>query len=287
MGEANLDPNGPDFISRTGFQNLIPNSQELQPKQDEFMASLEHQLGSNFGVRATGIHSSARKDFRLQNTFRPRSAFNIPITNPDPGEDGRLGTADDPGRSITYYEYSRALQGARFNESQLVNYPDPSTFTSIDLALTRRMSGNWMMQASFSGTWKNNQNVAVLPEDNPNADFNQSDETLEWISKISGSYRFAYGIMASALFESRSGEPWARTVLFSGGTTIPTLVVNVEPIGTRHVSDGPPPRRPRREGLHGVLEPRVRGAVQRLQPAEQQHDADGQHARGDRRSCVR
>ena len=59
------------------------------------------------------------------------------------------------------------------------------------------MAGNWMMQASFSGTWKDNQNVAVLPEDNPNADFNQSDNTLEWISKISGSYRFPYGIQAS------------------------------------------------------------------------------------------
>jgi hypothetical protein len=233
VGEANLDPNGLDFVSRTGFQNLIPNQNELQPKQDEFMASFEHQLMENFGVRITGIHSIARKEFRLQNTFRSRDAFNIPITNMDPGEDGRLGSADDPGRSITYYEYARALQGARFNESRLVNYPDASRFSSLDLAVTRRMSGNWMLQASFSGTWKNAQNVAVLPDDNPNADFNQSDETLEWISKISGGYRFPYGIMASALFEARSGEPWARTVLFSGGTTIPTLVLNVEPIGSR------------------------------------------------------
>jgi hypothetical protein len=232
-GEANLDPDGLDFVSRSGFENLIPNPNELQPKQDEFMASLEHELVSDLGIRVTGIHSIARNDFRLQNTFRPRSAYNIPIVNVDPGQDNRLGTADDPGQSITYYEYSRALQGARFNESQLVNFPDPSRFTSVDVALTRRMSGNWMMQASFSGTWKNNENVAVLPADNPNADFNQSDETLEWISKISGSYRFPYGIMASGLFESRSGEPWARTVLFSGGATIPTLVVNVEPLGTR------------------------------------------------------
>ena len=233
VGEANLDPNGPDFISRSGFQNLISNSRELQPKQDEFMSSFEHELMANFGIRVTGIHSIARKDFRLQNTFRPRGAYNIPITSLDPGEDGRLGTADDPGSAITYYEYSRALQGARFNESQLVNFPDASAFTSLDLAVTRRMAGNWMMQASYSGTWKTNQNVAVLPDDNPNADFNQSDDNFEWISKITGSYRFPYRIQASALLESRSGEPWARTVLFSGGTTIPTLVVNVEPIGSR------------------------------------------------------
>lgn len=232
-GESNLDPNGADFVSRTGFDNLIPNPDELQPKQDEFMASFEHELMANFGVRLTGIYSVARNDFRLQNTFRPRSAYNIPITSRDPGPDGALNTADDPGSLVTYWEYARSLQGARFNQSQLVNYPDPSRFTSIDLSVTRRLSGSWMTQASFSGTWKKNQNVAVLPADNPNADFNQSDDNFEWISKISGSYRFPYGIMGSALFEARGGEPWARTVLFSGGATIPTLVVNVEPIGAR------------------------------------------------------
>lgn len=232
LGETNLDPNGPDFISRTGFQNLIPNPNELQPKQDEFMLSLEHELMPNLGLRMTGIRSTARNDFRIQNTFRPREAYNIPVTNRDPGVDGVLNTGDD-GDLITYFEYSRAVQGARFNESKLTNFAQDSTFTSLDLAITRRMTGKWMMQASYSGTWKNSQNVGVLPEDNPNADFNQFDNTLEWIGKINGTYRFPWGIQASGLFEMRSGDPWARTVLFSGGTTIPTLVMNVEPIGAR------------------------------------------------------
>jgi len=73
----------------------------------------------------------------------------------------------------------------------------------------------------------------VLPNDDPNGDFNTSDHNLEWIAKLSGSYNFPYGLLASALYESRSGDVWARTVLFSGGTTIPTLALNVEPIGTR------------------------------------------------------
>ena len=51
----------------------------------------------------------------------------------------------------------------------------------------------------------------------------QSDENFEWISKLSGSYRFPYDIQASALLEARSGEPWARTVLFAGGTTMDTV----------------------------------------------------------------
>jgi hypothetical protein len=37
--------------------------------------------------------------------------------------------------------------------------------------------------------------------------------------------------LTSAIFESRSGDVFARSVLFSGGKTIPTFALNVEPIG--------------------------------------------------------
>lgn len=232
-GEVLLDPNGVDYVSTTGFSNLIPNQNEVQPKQNEFTLSLEHELMANFGIRANGIYSRGYDDFRLQNTFRPYSLFNIPITNLDPGPDGKLGTSDDTGQSFTYYEYPRTVAGAKFNETRLVNDNRDTSFRSIEIAATKRMSHNWMMEASYSATKKHINNVAVLPADDPNADFNTSDNTTEWISKVSGSYNFPHGILASAIFENRSGEPWARTVLFSGGATIPTLVLNVEPFGTR------------------------------------------------------
>ena len=44
----------------------------------------------------------------------------------------------------------------------------------------------------------------------------------------------AEGNTASISYELRSGSPWQRTVLFSGGVTIPTLVLPVEPPGSRH-----------------------------------------------------
>ena len=232
-GEVNLDPNGNDYVSTSGFSNLIPNPNELQPKQDEFTLSLEHELMANFGVRINGIYSRGRNDFRLQNTARPNSAFNIPITNLDPGPDGRPNTADDTGQSFTYYEYARSLQGAKFNQTRLINDPRDTSFKSIEIAATKRLFQHWQMEASYSGTRKHVNNIAVLPNDDPNADINTSDNNFEWISKFSGSYGFPHGLLASAIFESRSGEVWARNVLFSGGGTIPTLAVNVEPIGTR------------------------------------------------------
>jgi hypothetical protein len=89
------------------------------------------------------------------------------------------------------------------------------------------------MEASYSATKKHINNTATLPNDDPNGDFNASDNTTEWISKISGSYKFRYGLLASALLERRSGDVWARNVLFSGGATILTLALNVEAIGAR------------------------------------------------------
>jgi hypothetical protein len=153
------------------------------------------------------------------------------VTGLDPGPDGKLGTADDTGKSFTYYEYPASLQGAQFNQTRLVNDTRTTAFKSIEVAFTKRMSQNWQMEASYSGTRKHINNIATLPTDDPNADFNQFDNSYEWISKISGSYTFRGGVQTSAILESRSGNSYARSVLFSGGKTIPTYALNVESIG--------------------------------------------------------
>jgi len=41
-----------------------------------------------------------------------------------------------------------------------------------------------------------------------------------------------YGILASANYDIRNGAPQARRVLFTGGQTIRSIELNVEPIGT-------------------------------------------------------
>ena len=44
-----------------------------------------------------------------------------------------------------------------------------------------------------------------------------------------------HDVLVSANFEHRSGTPYARTVSFTGGTQIPSLVARVEPIGARRL----------------------------------------------------
>ena len=66
---------------------------------------------------------------------------------------------------------------------------------------------------------------------NPNQVFNTANKTREWQAKVSGAYNLPFGILASANYDIRSGLRVARQVLFSGGQSIRTISLNVEPIG--------------------------------------------------------
>ena len=51
----------------------------------------------------------------------------------------------------------------------------------------------------------------------------------------SGSYIFPADVLVSANFHHHSGDAFARQVRFEGGETIPSIVLNVEPIGTQRL----------------------------------------------------
>ena len=78
------------------------------------MVSFERQLAASWAMRVSGIQSWAKNQWRVNNVLRPYSAYNIPITNPDPGNDGVVGNADDPaGVTFTYWDYPAAVRGIR------------------------------------------------------------------------------------------------------------------------------------------------------------------------------
>jgi hypothetical protein len=163
---------------------------------------------------------------------------------------GRVSTADDPGQNITVYEYPTSLRGQKFERFWLTNDENVGqNFKSFEVGMFKRMSRGWQIMASYSATRKHipltvglsqsefNSNV-YAGDMNPNAEINTSDDTWESTGKLSGAYsKLPFGFTVSANFEHRSGSPFARTVLYTGGVTIPSLVVNAEPIGTRKLDD--------------------------------------------------
>jgi carboxypeptidase family protein len=236
-GEVNLDVSGPDFIQEVGrgnvtIANTVSNPDQPQTKEDQFSISLEHELRANFNVRATGLYSRRFDVIRTKNILRPTEAYNITNTKPDPGPDGRVGTADDPGTTITWYEYPEALRPRTFQLNTLVGDPDATEhFSTVEFAGIKRLSRGWQVLASYSAT-KSDVPVPAESNMNPNTDINTANNNWEWLLRASSAYVLPYNIMLSANYEHRSGDVQARTVLLTGGNTIPSITVNAEPVGS-------------------------------------------------------
>ena len=192
-----------------------------------------------------------RTHFLLQNNKRPCKPTAL-VTNLDPGPDGQPSTADDPGTTVTYFEYPGSLAGAAFQEAMLINHPpSEGTYKSFELAASKRLSNRWMFTASYSAT---RLNVPVVPNTagltdftsgggltvilatfDPNAEIFATNNTWEWLGRVTGGYLFPADVLVSANFEHRSGDPWARQVSVTGGKTITVNRQRVEDIGARRL----------------------------------------------------
>ena len=249
-GEVNLDQNGPDFVSQRllfgsdALSGGVPNPNQQEEMNDEFSLGVERELMPNVAVRVTGIYSRDRNTYRVQNNRRPYEVFNIPITNADPGPDGQRGTADDPGTSVTYYDYPAALAAPAFQEPMLINDPRAdANFKTLEVAATKRLANRWQFMASYSATKSDIPNVpntvsytgelgGGYSTFDPNAEIFATQDTWEWLGRASGAYSFPADVLVSANFEHRSGIPQARTVSFTGGRQIPSITLRVEPTGS-------------------------------------------------------
>jgi hypothetical protein len=247
-GEANLDPNGPDFVSSTGTAALanVQNADLKQPFSDEYSLSFERELVQNLAVRITGLYTRTGSPFRTNNPLRPYEIYNIPVTRPDPGPDGRVGTADDPDRTITYYDYPAAYAGLAFNQNVYINDDKAKqNFKSIELAVSRRVANGWQFQGSYSGTKKHIPLVTsgdgssnTVLNVTPNDEINSVDDTWETIARMSAAYTVPHiDVLLSGNFEHRSGDYFARTALISGGNRIPSLTLRMEPISANQLPD--------------------------------------------------
>lgn len=251
LGEANLNPNGPDFVSSTGTAALanVQNPNLKQPFSDEYSLSFERELVQNLAVRITGLYTRTGNPFRINDPLRPYDVYTIPITRPDPGPDGTVGTSDDPGRTITYYDYPAAYAGINFNQNVYVNDDKArQNFKSIELAVSRRLANGWQFQASYSGTKKHiplavsglsgTVSSNTVLNVTPNDEINSVDDTWESLARVSASYTVRpIDVLFSGNFEHRSGDYFARTALITGGARIPSITLRMEPISANKLGD--------------------------------------------------
>ena len=214
--------------------------------------SFEREVAANLGVRVTTLDQKTRTTTGRRTCCDRTKSYNVPITRPDPGPDGVAGNTDDPAGSITYYEILKALAGQAF---QLVTWlTDPNAdqnFKSIELATSRRFVGGWQFSVSFTATKRGMCRFisGLTPSSNNSAvqagAFNPERGRSSRMTTRGNRPRRRPARAASRggcwrrlNVRDRSGTPWARQVRFTGGRTIPTISLNVEP--DWHPSHGTP-----------------------------------------------
>ena len=209
----------------------------------EAAAWVEHELVPNLGLHAGFVWRRISQLVQLNNANRPLSAFTVPTTILDPGPDGVLRTADD-GASIPGFNLSAAaLALPVLNELQ--NTGGHDDFYTLELSASKRATGRWSLNGSFSYRWNMDnasayfgnslralQDVAT-PNDLINTDGGRYNFTT-WAAKINATYEAKYGVRITPSIRNQSGQPYGRTisVAAANGINYGTARILTEAIST-------------------------------------------------------
>jgi hypothetical protein len=113
----------------------------------------------------------------------------------------------------------------------MVNVPGSQNYKTFEAGAQRRLSNGWQANVSFAIT-KHDGPFADLQPADPNSEINTFSDFWEYTWKVSGAYMFPFEIQLAGNYERRQGLPQARQVQFTGGQTIRSIVLNVEPLGS-------------------------------------------------------
>jgi hypothetical protein len=175
-----------------------------------------------FAIQGGYVYRSI-DDFRVRvNQNRPMSAYDVPVTIRDPGPDGVIGNADD-GAGIPGFNLNAAALALPV-VNVTTNLPGSAEYQTIEFSATKRQSGRWSLQGSFSMRSNEDQDTAYFgnnlravntpstPNDMINTDGGRYNFTM-WTTKINGSYDAGWGIRLTPALRFQQGQPFGRTFL--------------------------------------------------------------------------
>lgn len=198
-------------------------------KTDELIASLEHELVSNFSVSASYIWKHL---WDQSGTFAPGVTSADYIARPFTRPCGNA-SCDQPAYEGVYYELPVARPSARL----LRNRRFERYYTGYEFVARKRFDDRWMASASFT---LNDTTIeykdAAAYEDPTNIDTQHGYQTgtlnTRWVGKLSGLYVFPYDVELSVFYNFRDGVPTPLEILSptrTGG--LGTVGVYVRPYG--------------------------------------------------------
>jgi hypothetical protein len=202
------------IISRTGAREDFSPAVTYDPNlEDDCNQSanvyFEREVAANFGIRTGFVWNGVRNQRTTVNINQPFEAFNQPISVPNPGPDGRVGTADD-GANVTAYDLDPAYLGLPVVSQVMNEHVTNSDYYTWEITANRRQSNRWSLLASFSQLWSR-QGVTRLT---PNALINTTngrDAYKEWQVRVSSNLELPMGIHFTPIVRGQAGRPYAPT----------------------------------------------------------------------------
>jgi hypothetical protein len=167
------------------------------------------------------------------NTNQPFGAFNVPVTVPDPGPDGVVGTSDD-GSPFSAFNLATANLGLPTVTLVSYNPNFKSDYYTWEITGRKRLTNRWSLLASFAHTWLREHANAL----NPNELIYTVDgrrHNVQWQGKLNGTMQLPWEFTVSPLFRFEKGRAIARTAVVRlnyGNQTI-----QAEPFGERYTAD--------------------------------------------------
>jgi hypothetical protein len=221
-------------------ESLDPNLENQYTK--EFATFVEREVMANFGVRAGYVWRGERNHYGRYNINRPYSAFTVPVSVPDPGPDGRIGTTDD-GAAIAAFDLPADIRALpTVNRTFNVDNSD-SDYHTFEITGTKRMSNSWSMLASYGWT-KSFEQLATIQGNavrgnalpvNPNDKINTDDGRQVFTRasvKLNATWSSPFwGISFAPMMRYQQGVPFGRT--FAATLGYGSVRFLAEPMDTR------------------------------------------------------
>jgi len=198
-----------------GAVTVDPNLE--QPSSTQATAYLEQQLTEGVGARVGFVYLNATNQTGTFQPNRPISAYTVPFTVNDVGDDGISNTADDVLRTFSGIPNS-AISGCSssitsptptclYPANQVVtNSPNDGRYKTLEFAINKRQSHNYSVSAGLGYTWQHD-----FPRGYPNTPNAPGDYDFRSFSfKANATYNAPYGILISPVYRYQAGANYAR-----------------------------------------------------------------------------
>ncbi|MBI4475117.1 MAG: hypothetical protein HY646_20795, partial [Acidobacteria bacterium] len=212
----------------TRFETLDLDANYL----DEYTAGIDIGFDRDYSMRFNFVRKfdfpGARFGNQVFNLAQPFSAYTDVRTAPDPGPDGRAGTADDTGKTMYVWSIPLNYPTRGQTNNLITNLRDgegKDQYTAYEVTFNKQYSNGWAALASYTVDMAHaNDNDPLTPTQ---MWYRYNKPFWSHAIKMNGQYQLPLGFMWAATFTSQSGAWYDRTAQVADAqNTLVTITID-------------------------------------------------------------